>query len=388
MRNRIWIPETSLTTPNNPTLSVSLPPVRLQGLFHIEVLDAKTGQVKKEYSFSNTITNTMMNRLGARTAFIAGDALTGSDINNMLSLGDMQLGSGSTPTTGTDLRLQGPYITGGPSNNGRVNSSTNGGIAETTGYVTASVSASVSQSAYHFFQFVRLFDETVANGPVREIAVFPRASVGVSVAATASIRTLIRDENGTPVTINKTNQEQLRVRYEYRLFPPSTGSTFVTVLGTTSHSISLMPVRTAEGTVWGGAGTQTGFTRFFGGFSTSTDFILQARLYGSGSENRLYGGAPTGSPLLSGTAAVNTSASFPATYSIGDYYRDIDVFWSPAVGNFPNGIGLITLSWFPPFVTTTEQFAIQIQPAIQKGNLQRLQMRFRLSWDRSGSGNV
>jgi hypothetical protein len=384
MRNRIWIPETSLTTPNNPTLSVGLPPVRLQGLFHIEVLDAKTGQVKKEYSFSNTITNTMMDRLGARTSNIDGDALTGSDINNMLSLGDMQLGSGSAPSSGTDTRLQGPYAAGGPSNNGRVDSNTNGGIAETTGYVTASVSASVSQSAYHFFRFVRLFDETVANGPVREIAVFPRTSFG----ATASIRTLIRDENGTPITINKTNQEQLRVRYEYRLFPPRTGSTFVAVLGTTSHSISLMPVRTAEGSVWGGAGDQVGFTRFFGGFSTSTDFILQARLYGSGSGNRLYGGAPTGSPLLSGTAAVNTSASFPTTYSIGNYYRDIDVFWSPAVGNFTNGIGLITLSWFPPFVTTTEQFAMQIEPVIQKGNLQRLQMRFRLSWDRSGSGNV
>lgn len=373
MRNKIWIPEVSTDINKSEKNTIDVPIVNLKGLFYIELIDANTGKIKEAYQFSNTITDRCMNALGSRTALVWGDPATGSNIGNALN-NAMQLGAGSSAATGTDTNLQTPYTTGGNSGPGRTTA--NGGISDTNGYVTASVSASISQSAYYYYRYSRLFDEAMANGPIREIGIWNNQDL--------MVRTLIRDVNGNPITINKTNQEQVRVTYEYRMFPPTTGSTSVIVLGNTSHSISIMPANTENVNLWGGGGF--GLMTRFGGWNANPINSIQARAWGSGT--RLYGGVPTGSLFLSGSGLSPGSASYPTTYSLKDYYRDVDFIWNTSDGNHTLGIGVVSFALFPVSIPSTDHFAIQFDPAISKTDLQRLTLRFRFSWNRSGSGNV
>src|SRR5690606_34956817 len=61
----------------------------------------------------------------------------------------------------------------------------------------------------------RVFTEDQANGNLAELGFFSSSEGG-----TMWNRQLFRDELGNPTAITKTNEDQLRVRYEYRIYPP------------------------------------------------------------------------------------------------------------------------------------------------------------------------
>ena len=361
-RSRIWIPEHLLPGVTE-EISANIPlKIGLQGMFTAELMN-RSGDVVGTWKFSNVITNAFMNGIGSGSF----------GVNGIYSaLNRMRVGTGSAIPSGTDTNLQAPignFVT------------SNGGIDDQTGFM----SGSGTFDNYQWFQRSRLFDFNDASGNITEIAWFTTTN------NTAIVRSLVRDSFGTPTSIPKTNDEQLRIRYEMRMIVPITTSSFNIVIGNTTHSAVIYPndvdAPRVNLTNW------AFLFDAFGGTSWQGTTQIHCVTYQSWSiaggtwnpftpinvVNRADQDTRSAAIYVNDSFFRQTTHSFAATNATINSYPSgiLAVGLSPVINTAPSNFYNINYPWF-----------ITFNPPIIKTDTQRLNFFVRWQWARSGTESL
>src|SRR5690606_29765886 len=175
---------------------------------------------KRRLHFRNLITNAGL------------DAMAGGvGISNLINY--LAVGTGSSEPRYTDTTLDAEVA--------RTNS--NGGFGDSEAMVG-------SGDLVEYWRRIRtrVFTEAQANGNLAELGFFSAASGG-----TMWNRQLFRDELGQPTTITKTPEDQLRVTYEYRVYPPWDDVVQEIEVNGVPVEVVNRPLRVAGGLNWGGS---------------------------------------------------------------------------------------------------------------------------------------
>lgn len=349
MRKRIWIPESFNHKLQNPEICAGFR-ISVGGYFIVDLIDAKSGKIKEHYEFPNLITDLGLDQV-AQTP--GQDALF-----NFLGVG-----TDATVPTVSDTSL-GAEISRTNSKGGFDSLEIDGGPI--TG------SAGPLDAPYWFKRKVRLFTESEGNGNLTELGWFDSAAAGVMI-----VRSLFKDSGGTPIVITKTNAEQLRIIYEFRIYPPvgenppfgnpnSRISSGTVILGPTTHSWTASALNIHNET-WGWS---------------NGNGVLGSTL---SSVNVL--ASPSGSALVHPTGSIGEFSNRIAantveldTYSIGSFERTFLATWNPGTADFGStGINVFTVA----ITAGPEHFQLVISESIPKTVAERLRISFRVIIDRT-----
>lgn len=323
MRKRIWIPEYQIPERE----IVELPPVKLGGYFYVDLIDAKTGEIKQHLEFPNLITDKGLDFIGQ-----------GISLDTMYNL--LAVGTGSTVPSVSDTTLEAIVASSVGSQ----------GIAD--------VDSTSTTPEFSFRRRTRVFLEGVANASLSEL--------GWLVSGVAANRALFKDLAGNPTTIEKTKEDVLRVVYEYRIFAPLndvTGTIAVGDLATSSIAYTIRPQNVNQSNGW------PNLLDNMGDYSTPEARVHETLVLGSRTGNN------NPSPQAS-----ETTSSF-APYALGSFFRDMEYKWTPLDGNFSSQIGLITWN---PWNTASDLMIWQmhLSQSIEKEINNTLRMTFRQRWAR------
>lgn len=339
-RRRVWVPEAPLINLRKyQEVSVIRTGVEIEGYFDVELVHARTGLVKRRLRFRNIVTN-------AGLDFICGaDNTVNQSVEHINRY--VAVGTGSTPPTVNDTQLEAEIA--------RTNN--NGGFSDQITFEGAG-----DLRLYNGLRRTRVFTEGEANGNLTELGMFNAAAGGVMWN-----RQLFRDELGNPTTIVKTPEDQLRITYEYRVYPPFDDEIYEVNVNGTPTQVTMRAMRVATTSGWGYATTNGGQVNYLG-------FVFG----GTGSR------AHTQTALLSRSASSDPTGSVSATsavrhdYVAGTFYREREDIFSPAVANQVNSwIGVGSHS-------STAIFQLLLNPGITKTNTERLVLLHRFSVARRG----
>ena len=323
-RQRVWIPE-SLRPPMQPI--IDMPSIQLDGYYYVDLIDAKTGEVKQHLEFSNLITDAGLNFIGSGTPL--------NSIYNLLSVGT----SNTTPTV-SDVAL-----------GGKIASSSNGdGQADTDGFQTSPVE-------FAFRRRIRVFLEEEANGNLREL--------GWEFGGVIANRTLFKDLKGNPTTVIKTNLDILKVVYEYRVFAPlnDVTGTFSFAPGSASVGYTIRPQNVGTANGWGN------LVDNMGSYSTPEARVHEANDF----LDRTLDNNP--SPQAS-----EDTSSFGG-YTAGTFFKDMEYQWNFATANFGSNVNLVT--WNPWNSAADDMvWQMHLSSSIEKNINTRLNLIFRQRWTR------
>lgn len=337
MSERIWTPAAPAVVPSRALeAEVRAAALGFEGHFTVELVHAPSGLVRRRLEFRNVITDAGLN-------FIGGAPV--SDEINFLAVG-----SGSTPPGVTNVSLEAQV-------GGRTSS--NGGYADSFG------TNSSAAPPYQYCRRTRVFVEAEANGNLTELGFFSAATGG-----TMFNRQLFRDASGVPTTITKTNTDQLRVTFEWRLIAPAddvTGEITLSGAGTV-HQFTCRAQRNLMGGHWA-KGQSGGWSavEMMGYWTVGNNMILT-----------------TATSLVPTTAVqspgggVNASAATLAAYTTGSMFRESTYTWEPNRGNVN-----VTSTDFGFAGYADRFFQSLITPAIPKTDTRRLVLGMRMSWGRA-----
>lgn len=288
------------------------------GFFKIEAVNEETGERRLLADwFPNLILNQGLNNLG----------------NGNNSIRYCQVGAGSTPPTVNDSQLQ-------------------SFIASTGNIISAPSSYVAGPPYYTTTVFTYRFAAGTATGNLSEVG------VGWSSSPTGSLfsRSLIKNTNGDPITIVVLSGEALDVSYEFRLYPPSTDSTFSVNIGGTNYDCIVRPSYISATSAW----DANVFSDYGGRFRDAIAY------------DGIIGGV-TGAPSGAGDGPYQVSTGI---YSNNSYQFDGQCIFGLNAANFQTGIRSIYIRTFG------SAFQCQFTPAIPKLNTQVLTLNFRVSWAR------
>lgn len=315
-----------------------LPEIKLglRGFFTVELIDAKSGLIKRRLEFPNLITDAGLDALG-------NGVQLGQLINSYMGVGTGSAAPGNSDTAlVTEIA---PAVTH--------RTTSNGGIAEVYG--------SGPSYAYWYRRITRLFSETQANGNLTELGLFTTSSAG-----TMFVRQLFKDALLAPTTITKTSADQLRVTYEIRLYSPTVDVTVnpFAVSGV-NYSVTTRAFDIANGKTWGQDNSI---------FAVMTSF-RSTGLYASAiATNVLYANAD---PLAFGTTIAVATSNSTAGYVSGTFYADLTTVFDPGIANFAGGVGSLIIG-----TDGGPGFQQAFTPKLPKDNTKRLTIVNRISWAR------
>lgn len=361
-RIKFWIPERTTPEPTIPHATLDFH-ITLEGHFDVDLIDGKTGNVKSNYKFRNVITNQFMDAIGSASLYGGGTIQT--------SLFKMRAGIGSAIPSGTDTNLSSPvgsYVTDV------------GGFTDEIDVV----SGSAPTGTYHYIRKTRLFDLNDVTGSLTEFGWFTNSNF-------LMVRALIRDSiTGAPTTIVKTNQDQLRVRYDLRMIPPYLTSSAQLIISPNTHSLTIYPNAITGSSLsfsnWGY------FLYNFGGISWNIG-VVRAYTFQSYSFN---GGAWNAvTPITLVNRGSQDTSSFITPYTMSSYYREGTHSFAAtntAINSYPSGILALGISPAVSLFPTSPDihnhgWIIGVTPAIFKSNTQEFRLYTRFSWSRSGTSD-
>jgi len=323
-RHRIWIPES--ISPVTESI-VDLPPIRLSGRYTVDLIEAKTGKVKQHLEFPNLITDAGLNFIGS-----------GTKLDDLYTT--FAVGTGTTPPAVTDTALE-------------------SSIATTTNDEGATDLDTTQSSPreYSSRKRTRVFLETEANGDLTEL--------GWVYGGLAVNRSLFKDVAGNVTTVYKTNNDILKVVYEYKIFAPQgdVSGTFDLGAGSGSTSYIIRPQNVNNALGWGALRTS------MGDYSTPFAKVHETMALGSRTGDN--------DPSPSDEESSNTFT----TYVTGSFYRDMEYVWTYPDANFSTGISLIT--WNPWYASGDRAiWQMFLSSSVEKTNLNKFTIKFRQSWDR------
>lgn len=320
MRSRIWLPE------SNPVLK--FPPVGISGHFVVDVIDAKTGDIKQHLDFPNLLTDGLMNALGNGSLRL-GNAFTHLDV-----------GSGSAIPQVTDTSLQASL---------GVRTNFAGGVADVT--------LNNTTPEYTYRRITRVFTESQVNGNLTELGFWSAASGG-----TLTNRSLFKDSAGNATTVIKTASDILRVQYEYRLYAPQFDVTDTISINGIPTVYTIRPQRVQN---------LAGWSILLDDFGSWNPYSL---VHDSDTLQLRTG--------LNDATPNNNASSSLTPYSAGTFYRDLTITVLPTVGNYTSGFGLFTYNLFRQGIDTTTLWQMQLLPRVIKTSDQQFQITIRQSWSR------
>lgn len=325
-RRRIWIPEAPYINLRRYTEAGPFNiGVALEGRFAVELVHARTGLVKRRLEFCNLITDAGLRALAANGG--------GTDRR----LGDLTsyvaVGTGTAAPSVEDAALV--------SEIGRTNS--NGGFGDQSGSV-----GSGDLLEYWWRRKTRVFTESQANGNLTEVGLFNAGSGGVLFC-----RQLFRDEFGNPTVITKTPEDQLRIVYEYRVYPPMDDAVYSIHVNGVETEVTTRAAAVASTSWWG-----------------NTELIGRVI-----SGSLLVSSAPISNRSGSITTGSDSNSVTVMAYVAGAFYRERQAIWNPATAN-------ITIRSFLSSPSDSTRFQSEINPTFGKVNTQRLVLLERITFAR------
>lgn len=325
-RKRVWIPEAPMINLRRYVeIGAVGHSVGFEGYFDVELIHARTGLVKKKLQFRNVIVDAGLAHLAARNRW--------TDIVDYLAVG-----TGSTPPSVSDTTLVAEIA----------RTDNDGGFSNET-----YTQGSGDQTEYHAQIITRVFTESEANGNLTELGFFNQ-----SIGGTMWNRQLFRDELGNPTTITKTDEDQLRVRYELRLTPPFDDHIQEFTVKGVDITATCRAANVTNSTYWGIG---------IGAVASST--IMYA--YDAD-------GAGPRSGVPSGAQQSQTSHTIQP-YVPGTHYTEIERVFGPSRANFGQGVGATrTAVWDSRWPV----FQAGFSPRIPKLDSERLVIMERLTYGR------
>jgi hypothetical protein len=328
--------------------------VTLSGQYEFELINSSTRQVIDTWRSNNIITDDGMNAMGS--------SLVGEEF----VFEYFQMGEGSTPVSSSDTGLVAPIA-------GRTNTSD-----ESTTYVTGSDAT----GSFWETTISRIFYEAEANGNITEVGAFTLSSGG-----RLASRALIRDVSGSTTTISKTSDNQLRVRYKFRMYLPSTDISGTLFMAGNNYDYVVRPQGILSEYIWGY------FPRFFGPTRSGGHFYEFTR--GKWTTQLLSAIAspsgalvdPTGTISQGGTTSQCSSVNLLG-YVDNTFYRDVEFVFNPSVANFGT-TGIRSIKIQPIAAANLNStlgdatYQMSFTPPVPKTNLNTLTLRFRFGWGRS-----
>lgn len=353
-RNRLWIPEWSpdvqTTVPS--TIEIKMPTMHMQigGYFYVDLIDAKTGRVKQHLEFPNLLVDSGMDAIGAQ------------DSNQGGLFQYIAVGTDSTPPVVGDTTMGAELD--------RTISKGGFGSEEITGLVTGT--AHVFDAPYHFQRYVRLFTESEANGNLTELGWFNTDPAGTMV-----VHSLFKDSGGSPITLVKTSADQLKITYEWRVYPPVGNNPSGAAGSGTFSPISSGTVILASTThSWTSSGLNILGQSWGAGVGLVQRTFAAPQLQGRRSASGLI--SPSGSDTEFDTAAdVNATSTVLAAYVAGTFQRDMLATWDPGASRNFTGFSVRITSF------ADAQFQIIVSESIQFTSLDQLKLNFRFKFDRA-----
>lgn len=333
-RTRLWVPEAPGLLLNRTAEGlIEAPPVRMSGHFMCEVgpgLDRGARPRERSGWGRNMIVNAGLNYLTAWSSITAIIG-TGSYVG---------VGTGTSATVATQTTLVAQL--------GRTNNS------------DTSVPAAYVPGPPDYFTHNRvlLFTESQVVGAIAELGMFSAGTGG-----TMFNRQRVVDQNGAETVLNKTDQDQLRVYFQLRVYPPQAdwaGQVTLTGLGTV-HDFTGRAANADTGNGWGN------YPWAYFGDTTQ----LRTRSY----ESNVLSSRSGGGAMSTTTASANSATL--STYVADTFYRDYEATWEASNGNYQTGIGRV-VDWAGNSNGGLFQFSFAQQ--IMKTNLRRLKLTFRRSW--------
>lgn len=269
--------------------------IGLEGIFNFKLTNTKTGEIR-EYEFKNLILNSGIDHYLS---------------NNLYFMGGCKLGSSSVEPQVTDTTMT--------------------GILGTSTTLQASGNAAPNTTVLPYYishYWTYRFIEGVATGNIAQVAMLCNTTNALFSLA------LVKDGNGTPITITKLADEVLDVTYTLRMYAPELDVTGTTTISGVDYTYIVRPSRVG----------------YWGLTYLPTDvYIAEARTGLLG--NQL--GEPTGS----GSAALTKTF---ATYVVGTHTRTVTIFWDLNQGNLSGGIRSIYMV-FGPVSYSTPMFCYQVE---------------------------
>jgi hypothetical protein len=322
-RPRIWIPEAPYINLKRYVEVDRLDHgIGIEGWFTVELIHARTGLVKRRLRFRNLITDAGLNALAGGTV-----------INNLIQY--LAVGTGSATPAVTDTALQAEIA--------RTNS--NGGFGDVD-----TSNGSGDSLVYLSRVRTRVFMEDQANGNLAELGFFNQATGG-----TLWNRQLFLDELGNPTVITKTSEDQLRVQYEYRIYPPFNDVTQNLTIAGNPTDITIRVALVTNSGFWN--------LNNLGGTNFNSRISETATLVGR-------------SAGFQGSTA-GTSSVQP--YTTGTFFREIKRTYSPSEANFATGINYME---FGAGASSAGAWQMVFSPKIPKTNTQRLEVMHRITYNR------
>lgn len=296
--------------------------IGLEGIFNFKLTNTKTGETR-QFEFKNLILNSGLDRFAVNDSKVTGCILGSSGstpvesntaISNILGSSTTVQASGAGSSNTTVL----PYYT----------------------------------SKYWTYRFI----EGVATGNISQVAM-AYGSVNTTTNTYSGLFSLalVKDSNGTPITITKLADEVLDVTYTLRIYVPELDVTGVTDISGVAYNYT---VRAAQAASW-----DVGYH-----FSN----VSYAYAY-SGSIGSL-----TAYP--SGSSSDRSSSTLSA-YVAGSFTRDIAVLWDLNAGNV-GGIRSVYLNLGGCAVFQVEYSNAANGTTIPKDATKRLTLKYRLTWGR------
>ena len=329
MRMRFWVPEKdSSDMPIDVTI-----PIKMEGYYYVDLLDKDTGEVIQHLEFPNVITDVGKNLLGT------------SQIANIIAF--LEVGTGGAAPTTSDTALAAP-LSPRSNNTGNNVGADSGAVTGSNGYVWRRIS--------------RILNDTEANGNLAELGFWTAGTGG-----TLFSRALFKDGTGTPTIVTKTNQNVLRVIYEYRFYPPQ--NNFV-LSGSTNFRGTLYNYTLKASNIYSSAWIDSTFN--FGNWITDSTWFLN---------NLTTVTDVTSSFPTTGAFAFGSDAT-PQAYVNGTYYRDANFRVAGTNRLYAGAI----LTYSRPSTGGTAlnngpQFQLAFSPLVSASGAHTLTMRLRLAWN-------
>ena len=301
--------------------------IGLEGIVHFKLTNSKTGETR-QFEFKNLILDSGLDRYAVNEDLITGCILGSSGttpvvsdttISNILGSSTTLQASGAGSSNTTVL----PYYT----------------------------------SRYWTYRFI----EGVATGNISQVAMaYGSVNTSTNIYSGLFSLALVKDSNGTPITITKLADEVLDVTYTLRIYVPELDTTGVTDISGVAYNYT---VRAAVAASWKALHPLSDVyyaTAFTGSIGTLTS-------------------AP------SGTQA-GPSSSTMSTYAAGSFTRDIAILWDLNAGNI-GGIRSVYLDLGKAGINGAATFQIMYSNAIDgtaipKDVTKRLTLNYRLTWGR------
>lgn len=174
-------------------------------------------------------------------------------------------------------------------------------------------------------------------------------------------RSLIKDENGNPITLSIVADDLLTITYELRLYPILTDSTGTINTGLGTHTYTLRAANVTKSPWYGDFGQYTVLG------SSSTAYVYPTDI-----------GDVFNVPSGSRSGYIDYTENKATPYVAGSHYRDMKLSFDIDSGN--NAAGIRSFLWLSS--RGLGAFQVQFEPAIPKTNLQRFDITIRVGWGR------